>query len=129
MPTSSFAEVRFLSSIIPRGSGGITFKNTVVKSGGDFESRNIRMSLTRLARAEPRSYGEIKKPKQFMNTDSASALLDRASEELGVSSSEVLEWFLRGAGVEITKITRQYKNPESKISDDSSCAWKHHEYS
>ena len=74
------------------------------------------MSITRLERAEPRSYGETKKPKQFMITDSASALLDRASEELGVSRSEVLEWFLRGAGGEITKIARQYKNPESKIS-------------
>lgn len=36
-----FAEVRFSPGIIPCGSGGSTFKTTIIKSGSDFERRNV----------------------------------------------------------------------------------------
>lgn len=71
------------------------------------------MSITKLERAEPRSYGEIKKPKQFMITDSASAELDKVAEELGISRSEVLEWIIRGGGTEAAK---RYKAAQETIA-------------
>lgn len=59
--------------------------------------------MSRPERAEPGAYGEPKKPKQFMITDSASEHLDRVAEELGITRSEVLERLIRCGGLEAAK--------------------------
>ena len=64
------------------------------------------MALTIMARperAEPGTYGETKKPKQFMLTDSSSEELDKVADELNISRSEVLERAIRSGGLECAK--------------------------
>lgn len=59
--------------------------------------------MSRPERAEPGAYGEPKKPKQFMITDSASERLDKVADELGITRSEVLERLIRCGGLEAAK--------------------------
>jgi len=73
----------------------------------------IPVAMSRPERAEPRIYGETKKPKQFMITDTASAALDKVAEELGVTRSEVLEWMIRGGGCEAA---RRYRAVDGAIA-------------
>jgi hypothetical protein len=47
----------------------------------------------------PRLHGEVKKPKQFLLTPSASEDLDRLAENLKVSRSEYIERVVRGLAV------------------------------
>lgn len=56
-------------------------------------------TMPRPERAERGAYGETKKPKQFMITDSASEAMDRVAEELGITRSEVLERLIRCGGL------------------------------
>ncbi|HEY9779942.1 MAG TPA: hypothetical protein V6D09_07390 [Leptolyngbyaceae cyanobacterium] len=72
------------------------------------------MSITRLERAEPRSYGETKKPKQFMITDSASSVIDNLVEKYGVSRSEILEWILRGNPADALERYKALQDKEKK---------------
>jgi hypothetical protein len=69
--------------------------------------------MSRPERAEPRIYGETKKPKQFMITDTASVALDKVAEELGVTRSEALEWMIRGGGAEAAK---RYKRMQETVA-------------
>lgn len=46
-------------------------------------------------RSKALSYGEPKKPKQFLLTDTASAQLDKISERLGITRSECIERMIR----------------------------------
>ncbi|BAZ12232.1 hypothetical protein NIES4071_40620 [Calothrix sp. NIES-4071] len=59
--------------------------------------------MFRPERAERRAYGETKKPKQFMITDSASDELDKLAEEMGITRSEVLERAIRCGGLDAAK--------------------------
>lgn len=59
--------------------------------------------MTRPERAEPGAYGEPKRPKQFMITDSASEQLDKVADELGLTRSEVLERLIRCGGLKAAK--------------------------
>ena len=52
--------------------------------------------VARPKRAKPDQYGEIKQRFMFMLTETASNDLDKASEELGVTRSELLERLVRG---------------------------------
>ncbi|BDA68245.1 hypothetical protein RIVM261_022960 [Rivularia sp. IAM M-261] len=54
-------------------------------------------------RAERRAYGETKKPRQFMITDSASEELDKFADIMGITRSEVLERAIRCGGLEAAK--------------------------
>lgn len=69
--------------------------------------------MAKVQRAEPGAYGETKKPKQFLITDTASAKLDQVAEELGVTRSEVLEWMLRGGGLDAAK---RYKATQDSMA-------------
>lgn len=64
--------------------------------------------MARPERAEPGTYGETKKPKQFMLTDSSSSELDRIADELNISRSEVLERAIRCGGLECAKTFTQH---------------------
>jgi hypothetical protein len=55
--------------------------------------------MSRPERAERGAYGENKKPKQFMITDSASEAMDKIADELGITRSEVLERLIRCGGL------------------------------
>lgn len=52
--------------------------------------------VARPKRAKPDQYGETKQRFMFMLTETASNDLDEASEELGVTRSEILERLVRG---------------------------------
>ena len=46
-------------------------------------------------RVEPEKYGETKKPKQFMRTNTASDLLDLIAESRNITRSEAVEQLIR----------------------------------
>ena len=53
-------------------------------------------TVARPKRAKPDQYGEKKQRFMFMLTETASNDLEKASEELGVTRSELLERLVRG---------------------------------
>lgn len=52
--------------------------------------------MSRIRNAEAKKYGELKKPFQFYLTQSTSNQIDKTSERLNLSRSEVLEMYIRG---------------------------------
>lgn len=61
------------------------------------------LTMPRPERAERGAYGENKKPKQFMLTDTSSVELDQVADELGITRSEVLERLIRCGGLEAAR--------------------------
>lgn len=59
--------------------------------------------MPRPERAERGAYGETKKPKQFMLTETSSLELDQVADELGITRSEVLERLIRCGGLAAAK--------------------------
>lgn len=56
--------------------------------------------MKRPERAEPKAHGEIKKPKQFLLTETASDVLDKLAAQVGITRSEYLERMIRDQGQE-----------------------------
>lgn len=57
--------------------------------------------MPRVSRAERDKYGETKQRYMLMLTETASAELDKMSDELGITRSEVIERVIRGGGLKI----------------------------
>ncbi len=55
----------------------------------------VLKKVPRAKRAEPDKYGEIKQRYQIMLTETASKELDRISERLGITRSELIEQAIR----------------------------------
>jgi len=55
----------------------------------------VLKAVARAKRAKPDKYGEIKQRYMFMLTETASNELEAASEEIGVTRSELLERLVR----------------------------------
>ncbi|MDJ0717872.1 MAG: hypothetical protein QNJ54_27240 [Prochloraceae cyanobacterium] len=72
-----------------------------------------RLIMSRPEKAEPGAYGEPKKYKQFMITESASLEVDRVAYELGITRSEVIERAIRCGGL----AKAQNFNPETGKCD------------
>lgn len=67
-----------------------------------FGSVDIDVKILRMKRptkAEPKIHGEKKVPKQFLMTETASDVLDKLAQKMGVTRSEYLERLVR---VELT---------------------------
>jgi len=68
---------------------------------------NLDQDMPRIPKAEDLLYGEAKKQKQFLITDTASRLIDEAAESLNISRSELIERVARsGRLVEIAQPQR-----------------------
>ncbi len=73
----------------------------------------MSIKMARPKRATRDQYGETKQRYQIMLTETSSLELDKVAEELGVTRSEVLEWMLRGGGLDIAK---QYKTIQESMA-------------
>jgi metal-responsive CopG/Arc/MetJ family transcriptional regulator len=68
--------------------------------------------VARPRRAEKDKYGETKQRYQIMLTETASAELDKVSEELGITRSELIEKVIRQG------LLKQVKLEPSEMADD-----------
>ena len=68
--------------------------------------------VPRPRRAEKDKYGEAKQRYQIMLTETASLKLDKVSEELGITRSELIEKVIRQGFLEAVKL-----DPEEMIDD------------
>lgn len=59
--------------------------------------------VPRPKKADPGVYGELKKQKQFMITETASDLLDAISDQTRLTRSEIIERLIRLADVDAVK--------------------------
>lgn len=71
------------------------------------------LQMPKQERAEPNAYGETKKYKQFMLTETASVMIDKMAESLNLTRSEALERAIRCGGLERAKSF----NPETGECD------------
>ena len=61
------------------------------------------IAMARISKAEDKAYGETKKPKQFLITDTASARIDILAGVAGVSRSEFVERIIRWADEKVAE--------------------------
>ena len=59
--------------------------------------------VPRPIKSDPGIYGELKKQKQFMITETASDLLDAISDQTRLTRSEIIERLIRLADVDAVK--------------------------
>ncbi len=66
-----------------------------IKRQGIFEVTGMAFSEIEDRRVKPEKYGEKKKQKQFMMTDTASRMLNQIARERGITRSEAIEQLVR----------------------------------